>query len=73
MKWVEILAFESLVAVMAGVESDGNLYVAANHWPRTGYPRAVENPDVAVTRDREKAARRAVSVTGPELDRITRG
>lgn len=58
--------------VVAGVESDGKLYVAANHWPRAWYDRAVENPDVAVVRDGEKSARRAVPVTGPELDRITR-
>ncbi len=58
--------------VVAGVESDGKLYVAANHWPRGWYHRALENPDVEIVRDGEKSARRAVGVTGPELDRITR-
>ena len=57
--------------VVAGFESGGKLYVSANHWPRGWYHRAVENPDVAIARDGEASARRAVSVTGPELDRIT--
>jgi len=55
--------------VVAGVESEGALYVAANHWPRTWYNQAVEKPG---TRRGEKIARRAVPVTGAELDRIAR-
>jgi len=56
--------------VVAGVESDGRLYVAANHWPRGWYDRAVENPDVEIDRGGEKTARRAVPVAGAERDRI---
>ncbi len=58
--------------VVAGVESDGQLYVAANHWPRAWYNRAVENPDVEIARDGEKTARRAVPVSEPERARIAR-
>jgi F420H(2)-dependent quinone reductase len=57
-------------AVVAGVESDGQLYVSANHWPRGWYHRAVENPDVEITRAGRKAAFRAVPVTGAERVRI---
>ena len=52
------------------VESNGRLYVAANHWPRAWYHRALENPRVQVTLNGENAGYLAVPVTGPELDRI---
>ena len=32
--------------VVSRLESDGKLYVAANHWPRAWYKRALENPEV---------------------------
>ena len=56
--------------VVAGVESAGQLYVAANHWPRPWYDRALERPDLEVTRDGKRLAYRAVLVTGPERARI---
>lgn len=56
--------------VVAGVESAGQLYVAANHWPRPWYNRALERPDLEVTRDSKRLAYRAVPVTGPERARI---
>jgi hypothetical protein len=56
--------------VVARLESDGRLYVAANHWPRAWYKRALENPDVQVTLDDEKGDYRAVPVTGAEHDRV---
>jgi hypothetical protein len=34
--------------VLSRLESDGQLYVAANHWPRAWYNRALENPEVQV-------------------------
>jgi hypothetical protein len=52
------------------LESDGQLYVAANHWPRAWYKRALENPEVQVTLDGEKGDYRAVPVTGAERDRV---
>jgi hypothetical protein len=39
--------------VVSRLESDGQLYVAANHWPRAWYNRALENPEVRVTLDDE--------------------
>ena len=56
--------------VVSRLESDGQLYVAANHWPRAWYKRALENPEVQVTVDGEKRDYRAVPVTGVEHDRV---
>lgn len=58
--------------VLARLESDGKLYVAANHWPRAWYERVLENPDVMVTVDGEKKAYRAYSVpaSSPEHERV---
>jgi hypothetical protein len=56
--------------VVSRLESDGQLYVAANHWPRAWYERALSNPEVQVTIDGEKRDYRAVPVTGPEHDRV---
>jgi hypothetical protein len=58
--------------VVSRLESDGKLYVAANHWPRAWYERALENPDVQITLDGETSDRRAVPVTGPEHERVQR-
>ncbi len=56
--------------VVSRIESDGQLYVAANHWPRAWYKRALENPEMQVTLDAETADYRAVPVTGMEHDRV---
>ena len=56
--------------VVSRLESEGQLYVAANHWPRAWYNRALENPEVHVTLDGEKGDYRAVPVTGAEHDRV---
>ena len=56
--------------VLAHLESNGQLYVAANHWPRAWYNRALENPNVQVTLDGEKGNYRAVPVTREEHDRV---
>jgi hypothetical protein len=56
--------------VVSRLESDGHLYVAANHWPRAWYHRALQNPEVEVTIDGEKGAYRAVDVTDVEHDRV---
>ena len=34
--------------IVARLENDGQLYAAANHWPRAWYRRALANPDVVV-------------------------
>jgi hypothetical protein len=56
--------------VVSRLESDGHLYVAANHWPRAWYQRALENPEVQATLDGERRDYRAVPVTGAEHDRV---
>ena len=56
--------------VLARLESNGQLYVAANHWPRAWYNRALENPNVQITLDGEKADYLAVPVTEEEHDRV---
>ncbi len=56
--------------VVSRLEGDGQLYVAANHWPRAWYNRALENPEVQVTLDGEKAGYRVVPVAGAEHDRV---
>ena len=37
--------------VLDALHSDGQLYVAVNHWPRAWYRRVLANPKVQVTRD----------------------
>ena len=56
--------------VVSRLESDGKLYVAANHWPRAWYRRALANPEVQATIDGEKRDLRAVPVTGEEHARV---
>jgi hypothetical protein len=56
--------------VLSRLESGGQLYVAANHWPRAWYERALANPDVQVATDGGKRDYRAVPVAGAEHDRV---
>ena len=56
--------------VLSRLESEGQVYVAANHWPRAWYERALENPEVRVTFDDETRAHRAVPVEGAEHERV---
>lgn len=56
--------------VVARLESDGHVYVAANHWPRAWYERALENPNVQATLGGAKSTYIAVPVTGEEHDRV---
>ena len=56
--------------VLARLESNGQLFVAANHWPRGWYKRTIENPRVQVTLDGMKGAYIAVPVTDEEHDRV---
>jgi serine/threonine protein kinase len=53
-----------------GQDDDGRLFVAANHWPRAWYHRALENPDVSVTRNGETTDYRAVPVSEEERERL---
>jgi F420H(2)-dependent quinone reductase len=56
--------------VVSRLESGGQLYVAANHWPRAWYERALARPDVQVALDGKKGDYRAVPVTGAEHERV---
>lgn len=56
--------------VVSRLESNGQLYVAANHWPRAWYRRALKNPEVQITLKGGKRDYRAVPVTGAEHDRV---
>jgi hypothetical protein len=56
--------------VVSRLESDGQLYIAANHWPRAWYNRALENPEVRVTLEGETGDYRAVPATAEEHDRV---
>lgn len=56
--------------VVARLDSNDQLYVAANHWPRAWYRRALEQPNVQVTLNGETGDYRAVRVTGAEHDRV---
>ena len=56
--------------VVSRVQSDGQLYVAANHWPRAWYRRALANPEVNVKMDGSSADYTAVPVSGEEHDRV---
>jgi hypothetical protein len=56
--------------VVSRLENEGHLYVAANHWPRAWYKRALANPDVRATIDGKTADYRAVPVTGEEHERV---
>jgi hypothetical protein len=58
--------------VVSRLESNGQLYVAANHWPRAWYARALENPEVGVSLEGEKADYLAVAVLAHEHDRVDR-
>ena len=48
------------------------LYVAANHWPRAWYRRALSNPNVEVTFKGEKNIYLAIPVEGIEHDRVNK-
>jgi hypothetical protein len=56
--------------VLARLDSDGKVYVSANHWPRAWYRRALANPDVQATLDGSKGNYRVVPVSGVEAERV---
>jgi hypothetical protein len=62
---------ESHSRVVSRLESNGQLYVAANHWPRNWYSEALANPQVMVsTIDSEPVEYLAVPIDGAEHDRV---
>lgn len=56
--------------VVSRLESGGNLYVAANHWPRIWYYDVLENPAVEVEMDGETGDYTAIPVEGAEHERV---
>jgi hypothetical protein len=56
--------------VLSPIDMDGQLFVAANHWPRRWYRLARENPDVRVTRGGETTDYRAVPVSEQEREHL---
>ncbi len=56
--------------VLSRIESGGRIYIAANHWPRAWYRRALVNPEVQVALGGETAPYRAVPVSEEEYDRV---
>jgi hypothetical protein len=56
--------------VVSRLESAGKLYVAANHWPRAWYERALANPEVQATIDGQQSDYTAMRVEGVEYDQV---
>ena len=56
--------------VVSRLDSNGQLYIAANHWPRAWYRQVLKNPLVEVTIDSERAAYTAVPATPEEYTRL---
>ena len=56
--------------VLSPIDDGEDLYVSANHWPRSWYKRALANPEVRITRDGRTSEYLAVPVTGSEHDRL---
>jgi hypothetical protein len=58
--------------VLARLESSGELYVAANHWPRAWYREALASPNVEVSSEFEQGSYVAVPVAvgGAEHGRV---
>ena len=55
---------------VARLESDGELYVAANHWPRAWYYPALERDYVTITFNSATQGYRAVLHNGAEHERV---
>ena len=58
--------------VLARLQSNDELFVAVNHWPRAWYGRALENPSVQVSVNGVTGNYRAVPASDEEHDRVNR-
>ncbi len=56
--------------VVARLETDSKLYVAANHWPRAWYRQALDNPGVQITIDGQQGDYLAVQISDEEQERV---
>jgi hypothetical protein len=52
--------------VLSRLDSNGKIYVAANHWPRAWYKRALINPNVEAMIDEKKTSCRVVPLDEEE-------
>ena len=56
--------------VVTGLEVEGALYVAANHWPRGWYRSALERPEIEVEVGGQRTPVRAVELEPDEVARV---
>lgn len=56
--------------ILARIDCAGQLYVAANHWPRAWYRDALANPSVEVKLESGQGSYIAVPVEGAEHDLV---
>jgi F420H(2)-dependent quinone reductase len=56
--------------VVSRIDSGGQLYVAANHWPRAWYRQVLKHPEVTIAVDGVTQTYTAVPVTGAEFERV---
>ena len=56
--------------VLSHLESNGELFVAANHWPRAWYNRALEDPNVQASVNGQKRNYLAVVASPEEHERV---
>jgi len=56
---------------LARMESGGQIYVSAHHWPRSWYRQALKNPEVRATIDGDTSDYVAVPVQGEEYAQVT--
>ena len=54
--------------VVTELASNGQRYIAVNHWPRAWYYRLLDNPRITFTKDEITSENIAVSVEGEEHD-----
>lgn len=56
--------------VVSLLETNDQMYVAVNHWPRAWYYRLLDNPDVQVTMDGETGDYTATEIAGSEEETV---
>ena len=55
---------------LARMESGGQIYVSAHHWPRAWYRQALKNPEVQATIDGDTGDYIAIPVQGKEYAQV---
>ena len=56
--------------VVSRFESGGELFIAANHWPRAWFRRVLQNPKLIALIDGESASYQAVLLKGEKHDQL---